>query len=69
MDYNQSMFEIRRTAKFDAWLTSLKDRIGQKHVIARLTRLSGGHWGDCKPVGGEVVELRIHAGPRYRIYC
>lgn len=63
------MFEIQRTALFDEWLGSLKDRLGQKQILARLARLSLGHWGDCKPVGGEVVELRIHVGPGYRVYC
>lgn len=69
MVHNMHMFEIQRTALFDEWLGSLRDRIGQKQVLARLARLSLGHWGDCKPVGGEVVELRIHAGPGYRVYC
>ena len=63
------MFQILRTADFDAWLAALRDKVGQKHVLARLARLSLGHWGDCKPVGGDVVELRIHNGPGYRVYC
>jgi putative addiction module killer protein len=63
------MLQILRTADFDAWLTALRDKIGQKHVLARLARLSLGHWGDCKPVGGDVVELCVHSGSGYRVYC
>ena len=63
------MFQVLRTADFDAWLSALRDKVGQKQILARLTRLSLGHWGDCKPVGGNVVELRIHSGPGYRVYC
>ena len=63
------MLQILRTADFDAWLVALRDKLGQKHILARLARLSLGHWGDCKPVGGDVVELRIHSGPGYRVYC
>ena len=37
--------------------------------MARLARLSLGHWGDRKAIGGEVTELRIHAGSGYRVYC
>jgi putative addiction module killer protein len=69
MDYNKFMLQILRTAEFDAWISGLRDRIGQRQVLARLARLSLGHWGDCKPVGGEVTELRIDAGPGYRVYC
>ena len=63
------MLQILRTASFDTWLGALRDKVGQKQVLARLARLSLGHWGDCKPVGSEVVELRIHSGPGYRVYC
>ena len=63
------MLQILRTADFDTWLAALRDKVGQKQVLARLARLSLGHWGDCKPVGGDVVELRIHSGPGYRVYC
>jgi len=63
------MLQILRTADLDAWLGALSDKVGQKQVLARLVRLSLGHWGDCKPVGGDVVELRIHSGPGYRAYC
>ena len=63
------MIQVLRTADFDAWLSGLRDKVGQKQILARLTRLSLGNWGDCKPVGGEVTELRIDSGPGYRVYC
>jgi putative addiction module killer protein len=63
------MLEILRTAKFDQWLAGLQDRVGQRQIIARLARLQLDHWGDCRPVGDEVTELRIHIGPGYRVYC
>ena len=63
------MIQILRTAAFDDWLQTLRDKVGQRQILARLTRLSLGNWGDCKPVGGEVTELRIDSGPGYRVYC
>lgn len=69
MDYNFPMFQILRTAEFDVWISGLRDKVGQKQVLARLARLSLGHWGDCKPVGQDVTELRIDSGPGYRVYC
>lgn len=63
------MIQVLRTAAFDDWLKTLRDKVGQRQIVARLTRLSLGNWGDCKPVGGEVTELRIDSGPGYRVYC
>ncbi|MEY4749564.1 MAG: hypothetical protein RIQ60_1778 [Pseudomonadota bacterium] len=63
------MLQLLRTAEFDRWLGGLRDRVGARSIAARLDRLALGHWGDCKPVSGEVVELRVFAGPGYRVYC
>ncbi len=69
------MIEIReyQTANgrnpFAEWLKTLCDRQAVKAVTARLTRLQAGNRGDWKPVGAGVFELRIDAGPGYRVYC
>jgi len=53
---------------FASWLDSLPDRRAQSRIAARLERITAGNFGDCKPVGGGVSELRIDYGPGYRIY-
>jgi putative addiction module killer protein len=53
---------------FESWLTSLKDDRAEARIDARINRLASGNFGDCKPVGGGVWELRIDFGPGYRIY-
>lgn len=68
-NYGWQMFRLLRTAEFDAWMAGLSDRVALRQIAARLDRLAQGHWGDAKPVGGEVTELRVHTGPAYRLYC
>jgi putative addiction module killer protein len=53
---------------FESWLASLKDDRAEARIDARINRLSGGNFGDCKPVGGGVWEMRIDYGPGYRVY-
>jgi putative addiction module killer protein len=53
---------------FESWLASLKDDQAEARIDARINRLSRGNFGDCKPVGGGVWELRIDYGPGYRVY-
>jgi len=53
---------------FETWLTSLSDDRAEARIDARINRLTRGNFGDCKPVGGGVWELRIDYGPGYRVY-
>ena len=57
-----------RTVEFDAWLKALRDPIGKARSLARRRAAELGHFGDHAPVGERVYELRIHAGPGYRVY-
>lgn len=58
---------------FKTWYDGLTgDRRAFYAVTQRLSRLRAGNFGDCKRVGRKaqrVIELRLHVGPGYRIYC
>jgi putative addiction module killer protein len=62
------MNTVVRTVVFDLWLSGLKDARGKARIIKRIRSVERGHFGDCKPVGGGVSEMRIHHGPGYRLY-
>ena len=50
------------------WLLSLRDKQAQAKIRVRLKRLEAGNFGDCDPVGDDVLELREHLGAGYRVY-
>lgn len=62
------MLEIRQTEAFLEWRRRLRDDKARAAVASRIARLSVGHVGDAKSVGGGVMEMRIHYSPGYRIY-
>lgn len=68
------MIEIRRyvtrTEKdvVGDWLAGLKDLRARAKIAVRIDRLAVGNFGDCKPLGHGVYELRIDWGPGYRLY-
>lgn len=41
------------------WLAGLVDRQARARVTVRVHRMAAGNFGDCKPLGGGVWELRI----------
>lgn len=69
------MFELLRyqaedgREPFTEWLGGLRDKAAQARVRLRLRQVQAGTLGDCEPVGEGVVELRVHVGAGYRVYC
>lgn len=57
------------TQPFVAWLDALNVKT-QAIVVARIARVRGGNFGDCKLIkgGAGIRELRIDYRPGFRIY-
>lgn len=53
---------------FREWLHSLRDVQARARIRIRLNRVRLGNLGDCKAVGGGVMEFRLDFGPGYRVY-
>ncbi len=74
MSYTVPVFEIAEyqtedgRRPFSEWIRHLGDSSAVARIDARIARLTSGLFGDCKPVGQGVWELRINWGPGYRVY-
>ena len=53
---------------FGEWMAGLKDAKTRAKIVARIDRLAVGNFGDCKALGGGLLELKIDWGPGYRVY-
>ncbi len=62
------MIEIRETDAYHEWFETLKDKRAKARIDVRIRRVSLGNFGDVKPVGKGVSELRIDYGSGYRVY-
>jgi putative addiction module killer protein len=68
-EYRMRMYFIEKTIEFDKWLRKLKDFRAKAKILFRIQRIeSNGHFGDCKPVGDGVQELKINYAKGYRVY-
>lgn len=63
------MYFIEKTTEFDKWFRKLNDLTAKAKILFRLQKLEKEeHFGDCKPVGNGINELRINYAKGYRIY-
>ena len=68
------MIEVRRyqlpdgAVPLSGWLAGLRDARVRAKLEIHFRRVSVGVFGDVKPVGEGVLELREHVGPGYRVY-
>ncbi|RNI33488.1 type II toxin-antitoxin system RelE/ParE family toxin [Hanamia caeni] len=63
------MYFIEKTIEFDKWLRKLKDARAKAKILFRIQKLEiDEHFGDCKPVGNGISELKIDYAKGYRIY-
>lgn len=62
------MNTLNSTPEFNAWLSSLTDKVAKARIIQRLDSAALGNFGDCEPVGEGISEMRIHYGQGYRVY-
>ena len=53
---------------FQGWFRKLRDGTAKFKITRRLTQAKRGNFGDTKPVGQGVHEMRIDYGPGYRVY-
>lgn len=60
---------IIETIEYSKWFDKLKDGKAKAKIGVRVRRIvAQDHFGDFKPVGDGICELRIDYGPGYRIY-
>jgi len=63
------MYFIEKTDEFDKWIRKLKDFRAKSKILFKIQKIeTDGHFGDSKPVGNGIKELRINYAKGYRVY-
>jgi putative addiction module killer protein len=53
---------------FSTWFEGIRDSKTRRKIISRFKKVEQGNYGDVKPIGKGLSELRFSGGPGYRIY-
>jgi putative addiction module killer protein len=61
-------YTIETTKQYDKWFKKLKDALMKIKVLARLSRVENGNFGDSKQLSDSLFELRFFFGSGIRIY-
>jgi putative addiction module killer protein len=63
------MLTTEKTSEFDKWIRKLKDIRAKSKILFRIQKLeTDEHYGDCKPVGDGISEMKINYAKGYRVY-
>ena len=63
------MFFIEKTTEFDKWFRKLNDLKAKAKILFRIQKLENDeHFGDCKPIGNGIQEMRVNFAKGYRVY-
>ena len=63
------MYFIEKTVEFDKWLKKLKDLRAKAKILFRIQKLENEeHFGEWKPVGDGISEMKINFSKGYRVY-
>jgi putative addiction module killer protein len=66
--YTLHVYQLQRTEAIDKWLAGLREAKGTARILARLESVRLGNLGDSRSLGDGLHELRVFAGPGYRVY-
>jgi putative addiction module killer protein len=61
-------YKLRSTEQYDKWFSNLKESTLKIRILARLSRVENGNFGDFKQISHGLFELRFFFGAGLRIY-
>ncbi len=61
-------YSLQSTKQYKKWFAKLKDPTGKIKILARLTRVENGNFGDFKQLSDNLFELRFFFSSGFRIY-
>lgn len=69
MEYIKLMsYALETTKQYDKWFGRIKESRTKIKLLARLSNLENGNFGDFKQLGPSLFELRFFFGAGFRIY-